>query len=502
MQDIIASQLIRYCERLIIGQGRLAGQRMKLFGWQKRFIRGAFGIDGDAGLTLARGGGKTTFTAALAAATLDGPLLEPMAETVIVASSFEQGLIAFRHIQHFMGDQLADKARWRIQDSANRASIENRKTGSRLRVIGSDPRRAHGLAPKLMLLDEVAQWPHTTIDRMLAALETSKGKIPGSRALWLGTRAATPDHPFERALAGGLEYPQIHAARPDDPPFQRRTWRRANPGLDELPDLEIAIRREAARAKRDPAALAHFRALRLNMGVSDSVESVVLDAGVWEGIEVDAADRRGRYVLGIDLGQTAAMSAVAGYWPDTGTLDAFGVFPREPALQVRGLRDGVDRLYVRMAERGELIQAGQKVSDVPALLLEVQERWGNPGAITCDAWRQGELIESLQACGFPTCPLITRRHGFYDGNVDLRAFRAACLDGRVRPVRSLLLRSAMSGARTVGDAAGNVKLSKGGQGRRTRARDDAVAASILAVAEGRRLTARAAAKPDFQYAIV
>ena len=69
--------------------------------------------------------------------------------------------------------------------------------------------------------------------------------------------------------------------------------------------------------------------------------------------------------------------------------------------------------------------------------------------------------------------------------------RRACLDGKVRPARSLLLRSAMAEARAVGDAAGNWKLAKSGGGapsggRRMRARDDAVAALILAVAEGTR----------------
>lgn len=81
--------------------------------------------------------------------------------------------------------------------------------------------------------------------------------------LWLGTRAAQPDHPFETAM-GLVGYAQVHAARRADPPFQKRTWKLANPGLDRLPDLEAAIRQEAARARIDPSALARFRALRLN----------------------------------------------------------------------------------------------------------------------------------------------------------------------------------------------------------------------------------------------
>ena len=53
---------------------------------------------------------------------------------------------------------------------------------------------------------------------MIAALETSRGKIEGSKMLWIGTRPPAESHPFALALAGGVGYAQVHAARPDDPP--------------------------------------------------------------------------------------------------------------------------------------------------------------------------------------------------------------------------------------------------------------------------------------------
>ena len=80
-----------------------------------------------------------------------------------------------------------------------------------------------------------------------------------------------------------------------------------------------------------------------------------------------------------------------------------------------------------------------------------------------------------------------RGQGYRDGGEDVRAFRRAAMDGRVTPVKSLLLRSSMAEARTISDPSGNAKLAKGGEGgRRERARDDAVAAAILAVSVGQR----------------
>ena len=260
-------KLIRFIGGLTVPNGRYAGRPLVVLPFQRRFLRGAFGQPDDAALSLARGGGKTTLNAAILAATLDGPLVQPRAESVLVASSFEQALIGFRVVLAFLEPRIAeDPRRWRIQDSVNRASITDRTTGATVRVLGSDPRRAHGLQANLLLLDECAQWPPTQVDAMVAALETSRGKIPGSRMLWTGTRSASAQHPFSSALDGGVGYSQIHAARPDDPPFQRRTWKRANPGLDHFPDLEATIRREARKARADPSRLAAFRALRLNMG--------------------------------------------------------------------------------------------------------------------------------------------------------------------------------------------------------------------------------------------
>ena len=132
---------------------------------------------------------------------------------------------------------------------------------------------------------------------MLAALKTASGKIPGSRFVALGTRPADPGHWFAKMLDGGAGFAQCHAARPDDPPFQRATWRRANPSLDHMPDLEEAIRDEAKLARIDPAMLAAFRALRLNLGTSDVEIQVLIDAALWGSLEHVAA-RQGPLGLG------------------------------------------------------------------------------------------------------------------------------------------------------------------------------------------------------------
>ena len=483
---MVADKLIAYIGTLTVTQGRLAGESMPVFPWERRFIKGAF-AEGviESAISVGRGNGKTTLVAALACAAIDGPLAFPRAETVVVASSFDQSKITFNHVLAFLrekyGAELEDKSLWRIQDSANRAHITNRTNGATLKCIGSDPRRAHGLAPVLILADEGAQWPETTAEAMMAALRTALGKLPDARLIALGTRPSDEMHWFGRMLAGGADYCQTHAAEPDNPKFQRRTWLKANPSLRYMPDLERVIRREAKKAQRDPVLLASFEALRLNLGTSDTVRQVLLDVDLWRGIEGNA-DAEGRAYWGIDLGTSAAQSAVCAYWPATGRLEALAAFPAEPGLKERGLKDGVADLYSLCEKRGELIQCGGAAVSINELIQEARERFGQPVGIASDRWRESELRDALKASGIPVTKLELRGMGYKDGAEDVRAFRRWCLEGKVTPVKSLLLTSAISEARTVADTAGNAKLAKGAEGgRRLRARDDAAAAAILVV---------------------
>ena len=451
-------------------------------------------------LSVARGNGKTALLSAVACATLDGPLMVPRSETLIVASSFSQACIAFEHVIAFMGDRLKDRQRWRLWQSGQLAKIQCKETGATVKCLGSDPKRAHGLAPSLVLADEPAQWPTSTGDRMLAALRTAAGKQPDSRFVALGTRPAAHDHWFSRMLAGGADYAQSHAAAPDDSPFQRRTWVKANPSLDHMPDLEKTIRKEAEEARSDDMAFPQFRALRLNGGTSDAHEALLIEAATWAALEGEA-DRAGRCVWGVDLRTSAAMSAIAGYWPDTGRLDVLAAFPHDPPLSERGLRDGVGRLYLDCRDRGDLMLAGERAVDLGELLRAALERFGRPVALAADRWREAELRDALDKAGVPPASLISRGQGFKDGAEDVRDFRRACLEGKVTAAPSLLLRYAISEARVVMDPSANAKLAKSSEGgRRARARDDAAAAAIMAVAAGARAT-KAPPRPRRRHAV-
>lgn len=488
----LSADVGRYLGGLVVTQGLRVGESFRVLGWQRRFLQ-VFNGPGDGALSLGRGGGKSVFVAGLCAAAVDvdGPLVEPMAQTLVIASRFEQGHDAiFRHVLRFLEPSMeAHRGRFRVQDSMNRASIEDRATGASVKVLGCNPKGVHGSQSKLFIIDESAQFDKNKIGPVVAAVRTSRGKIPGSRTLWIGTRPRRPDHPFQKALAGhGVAVSLSYSAPLDAPPFRMATWVRANPSLrypEFAPLLEV-IRSEAADARLDSDSMAEFRALRLNQGRDEVLSDMFVSADDWRRAEaIGVPDHpRGPYVLGIDAGQSDAMSGFACYRRD-GTLDAFAVLPQIPPLGEKGLADGVGGRYVKMAERGELIQRGRRDADLGEGLREARRRWGRPAVIVCDSWRYSTIRDAAEEVGFPRVEVVKRRGGFYDGHQDVVDARKAILRGLVRPVESLLLRSALSEARLVGDNSGNTKLAaKTEAGRRRRAKDDAAVAACMAIALG------------------
>ena len=488
-KQTLAAELVAWMGKLTLSGGDLDGQPFTVWPWEKKFLRGVFGQSGDAAISMGRGQGKSALCSALAAAVVcpSGPLHGTKREVVCVASSFLQSRIIFEDVLSYtrgLGHDLSDRSLWRRQDSQNMATLEYRPTGARVRCCGSDPKRIHGLRPFLVLADEPAQWENNKAEAMVSGLRTGLGKTPGSRLIALGTLPADGQHWFSQMLRDA-PYHQLHAAPKDAPIYRASTWKLANPSLPYLPSLRAQLKAEAA-ARRDGVMLQSFKSLRLNMGISDVVAGVLLEADIWASIEGEA-ERDNEYVLGLDLGGSTAQSAAAAFWPASGRLEGFAMFPLHPNLATRSTNDGCGNLYSECHRRGELLLAGDQVADIAELLSEALSRWGSPAAIAADRFKKAELIQHLNALDFPQADLVLRGMGWRDGAEDVRAFQLAALSGHLTPVKSLLMRASMSEARLLGDVAGNWKLAKGSEGgRRSRAKDDVVAAAILCVAVGRR----------------
>lgn len=487
------SAIVDYCSCLTVTQGQLQGKKLELLAWQRKFLRNSLLPDvTEAALTMGRGGGKTTLIAAIGCAFLEADgVKQPGSEITVIASTIAQGQIIFDHVLRFLDTRVGSFSK---KHSEHRMQLRAADT-TMLRVVGANPGALHGAAPSVIIADEIAQWAPNKAPRMLSALRTGLGKIPNARMFTLGTRGDRPDNAWEQSLRIA-DYAQIYSAPMDAPLFQKRTWKLANPTLRSagFDTLLKAYQADARKARHDPDLLQSFRALRLNQGVSEVIEAFVLDIDAYERCIIPPAEFtiRKPYILGIDLGGTAAMSAIAAYSLRTRCLDVLAMLPNKPNIVDREISDGVSGMYRKMIARNELQLCGEHVVPVPALLEAALARWGVPAVMVVDRWRLGELQDALSEIGFPNVLLNTRGQGFKDGAEDVRLFRRAAMSNLVHVQPSLLLTSAINEARLMTDPAGNQKLAKVSQGgRRSRGRDDALAAAIIAVAEGVRQGASA-----------
>lgn len=139
-----------------------------------------------------------------------------------------------------------------------------------------------------------------------------------------------------------------------------------------------------------------------------------------------------------------------------------------------------------MSDRGELVTMGETTVPVDRFLADVVAQLdGQPlAAIVGDRFRHAEFVEALRGAGLERVPCVWRGMGWKDGSEDVERFRRALFEQKVQCLPSLLLRSAFADAITLIDPAGNHKLTKS----RSTGRIDPAAATVIAVAQGVRMT--------------
>lgn len=490
----VAQRVAAFIQSLRVPEGPLAGELIKLTPEQVQFIEGflAEGIDVGA-LSIGRGGGKTTLGAALCLAFLLGVAdPQPRRTIELVARVREQARIAYNFCSALI-TSLPAETRKQIQIlQAPRLEIryQNEDGPHFLRVIASDGKNNLGSSPVFCLGDERGHWAEKG-NAVEAAILSGITKRGGKYAM-VSTSAPDDNHEFSKWLDGDAEgvYTQEHKAPLGLPLDDPDALLAANPGAlsgvgPQLPELQKAARRAI---ERGGFAEQEFRLYTLNQRIPHDARELILTVEQFKRCEVETLpERSGPLVIGIDLGESQSMSACCFYWYATGRMETHGWFPSIPNLQARGAADRVGLRYIEMEKRGELETLGERVVPVSAWVRAILARVQgcNIVAIVADQFRQSLVQEGLRGANAYHIPLVLRRNGWYHGGEDCNRWRAAILEGEVKTLPSLLLRSAIADAILQRDDGGNVRLSK----TKSVSRIDALSASVLAVAHGQRLNA-------------
>ena len=426
--------------------------------FQRSWLDAAFADGVDlAALSAARGCGKSTLAGWVAACAVapQGQLHEPGGAVLIVAPTTSQGREVLLAARGFL--EGVDDLRWR--DSASNIGVRHVPTNAELRILAASSTSllGYGAHAGVIVFDEVAA-AGAKGRAVFDALITGLGKREGQRLVAFGTRS--PSGPADwwpkwLSATAGQSRTHIEVLEGD-----AASWRdpgeavKANPLAAGEP-LRSVLGRERAEAESDPAALARYRAYRLNHASDPQAARVFSDAELVTVCARPAPPREGAPILSIDAGGLLSWSASCAIWPDSNRIELWVVAP-----------PGGD---VTLTETDGLFVMAHQVPPVAAMLARVENFPEPPSLVVGDPHRFAELQAWARSRGIRCA---------------LRGGRSSNLVGDVQAARRLLLDDGAAfglGAPLLQVAAGEVTLTGDGRGLKKtgQGRDDPLRALLL-----------------------
>ena len=337
-----------------------------------------------------------------------------------------------------------------------------------------------------VIADEPAAWEIVGGGLVHDAIETAKAK-PGSplRSLYLGTLAPSMSgwwHDLIEDGSHGTTY--VQALRGD--PEKWDQWpeiRRVNPLTAVSPEFRKKLLQERDEARRDTRLKARFFSYRLNIPSADE-STMLLSVDDWKKVCArKVPDRKGRPIVGLDLGGGWAWSSAVAVFP-SGRTEAIAIAPGLPSIDAQEKRDRVPSgTYRKLIQSGALrISEGLRVQPPRMLVDFIRERWGSPEFIICDRFKVAELKDAARSL-----KLVSRVTRWSEASFDIAATRKYAKDGPLSCEESsrLLLTFSFSIAMVKNDDQGGTRLRKRDQSN-NQSRDDVAAALVLALGALRR----------------
>lgn len=431
-------------------EDRFAGKAFRLVLWQELIVRLLVGwkvpvelLDEDTGLPkvehvrlyrrlmlwIPRKNGKSEFLSALALLffVLDGTVA---GQGFVFARDEKQGKIVFDKMKAMVFGERADGKPPPLAKGmvGFKKSLWIPKIRALFELLTGKAEGKHGRSPTVIVGDEMHEWESLDLASTLrqgtgarlqpielyASTAGLKDKLVGF-GLWEESQGI---------LDGRIDDPTtlvvIFAADPEADPFDEKNWPGANPSLGLSPTLAF-LRREAALAKDNPRAEAHFRRYHLNQWV-DSLVSW-LNIKRWDACAKDKKawlrfpkELRGRKCfLTIDVSSTQDITALVLTFPPSKPGEPwklvcrFWVPSESMSARVRDARVPYDRFVAAKAlETTEGDYVDQNV-----VMQAVEEALGEYDVelIGFDPWNARKLVTDLQRDGADADKFVEIRQG-------------------------------------------------------------------------------------------
>lgn len=374
-------------------RGFKAGEPLEFTQWQRWLLDRLLEVNPETGLLrhrralvgLPRKNGKSLLGTALA---LEHLLHGPQgAQVYSAAADRAQARIVFGEARNqVMNSQSLSRV-----IKVYRDALEVPGKGAVYRALSADAMRAHGLAPSLVVADEVHAWSsspsNTRGDELWEALTQGSADRPESLVVGITTAGGNTDtllgRLFEhgrRVAEGDIEDPQFgfwwwgapNEADPTDP----TVWKSANPNLAEglLDEGDF----EAAIASAGSAGFAGFQRYRLNQWVRLAGEDFVSPHHWTEALREERIKPGAAITAGFDGSVSGDATGLVAIDIETGTMSVLACWepdPTNPDWTVD--RADVNRAVEKMFENYDVKMLWCDPSFYEPDVLEWSKRWKN-----------------------------------------------------------------------------------------------------------------------------
>jgi phage terminase large subunit-like protein len=374
-------------------RGFKAGEPLEFTAWQKWLVNRLLETNPDTGLLrfrravvlLPRKNGKSLLGTALA---LEHTLYGPTgAQVYSAAADRAQAKVVFGEARQ----QVLNSPTLSRHFKVYRDALEVPSRGAVYRALSADAMRAHGLAPSLVVADELHAWPssasNTRGDELWEALTQGSADRPESLVVGITTAGGHTDTLLgrlyehgKRVALGEIEDPQFGfwswEAPNDADPTDPQVWERANPnlaeGLMDVGDFEAAI------ASAGSAGFAGFQRYRLNQWVRLAGEDFVSPHHWAEALREGPIKPGATICAGFDGSVSGDATGLVAIDIETGTMSVLACFEPDhtnPDWTVD--RADVNRAVEKMFEAFNVKMLWCDPSFYEPDVLEWSKRWKN-----------------------------------------------------------------------------------------------------------------------------
>lgn len=414
-----AGEWCEFAEELPHIKGPLAGQNIRLEGWQCFILTTVFGWRKRSTGTrrfrrvyieVPRGNAKSTLSSGvgLKAAFADG---EGGAEVYSAATTRDQARIVFKDAQAMARRRPELCRELGVEVLAH--DIVQSSTASKFTALASDSNSLDGLNIHFAAVDELHA--HKTRE-VYDVLETGTGKRPQSM-LWSITTAGSDRAGIcyelrtytTKVLSGVIEdeshFGIIYTIDDGDDWTDETSWRKANPnwGVSVQPDVVAQL---AAKAMQMPAAQANFKTKHLDVWVN--ADQAWMDMRAWDrcadpDLTIERFAGEPCYI-GLDLASKTDMAARVAIFPKVIDGQAHYYLFGRYFLPEQAIDDGRNSQYRGWATQdlvtvtpGDVLDFQAVEDDVLAISSAHQV-----AEVAYDPWQATQLAQRMQANGATT----------------------------------------------------------------------------------------------------